>query len=330
MKEFNALRAPFKIYGVPLFEQNGMMERIPRSLREKVPSLADLGRRTPGARLAFRTDSAHIGLTIHFEKISVDIGMAIYACQSASVYAGGRYLGLVCAPNYSTPRAEGLLEKRPVMEDVMIYLPRNEVITGITVALDDGAAVEAPTPYAHPVPVVFYGSSITEGAHPSMQSNAYTALLSRWLDVDFVNLGFSGAARGELDVADFINTLNMSAFVLDYDHNAPSPEHLAATHEPFFLRIREKHPDLPILILTKPDADYRDTAPRLAVIRATYENALRAGDKNVWFIDGATFFGDTDRDACSADTVHPNDLGMYRMAQTIRPLLAEMLGIADR
>lgn len=324
MKEFNALRAPFKIYGVPLFEKNGLMERVPRALREELPLLEFLGRRTPGARLAFRTDSEHFDVKIHFEKISADIGMSIFACQSANVYAGSRYLGLARAADYNTPIAAGSFTKQPGMQDIMIYLPRNEVVTGITIAVDDNAVIEAPTPYKRPVPIVFYGSSITEGGCCSKPANAYNALVCRWLDSDFINLGFSGSARGELAMADYINTLDMSLFVLDYDHNAPSVEHLAATHEPFFKRIREKHPDLPILILTRPDADYGDAEARRDVVRATYDNAVKAGDKNVWFIDGKTYYGEEDRDACSADTCHPNDLGMYRMAQVIKPVLEEM------
>ena len=84
-------------------------------------------------------------------------------------------------------------------------------------------------------------------------------------------------------------------------------------------------------MLTKPDADYDpESGKRRDIIRATYEHAVAAGDKRVWFIDGATYYGDTDRDACSADTCHPNDLGMYRMAQTIRPVMEEMLALVDR
>ena len=100
----------------------------------------------------------------------------------------------------------------------MIYFPRNEVVTGLAVGVDDDAVVEPPTPFRHAKPVVFYGSSITEGGCCSKPANAYSAFLSRWLDFDCINLGFSGAARGEPAMADFIATLDMSVFVLDYDH----------------------------------------------------------------------------------------------------------------
>lgn len=331
MKDYNYHQSPIKVYGVPYFEENGIMERLPRRVREQVPSLENLGRRTPGARLAFRTDSQRFEIRIRFESISPDVGMSLFACQGANVYVGehtgsARCLGLVVPAGYSSTLAVGRFEKENVMQDVTVYLPRNEVICDMTVSIEDGARLEAPTPYRYEKPVVFYGSSITEGGHASRPANFYNALLSRWLDFDYINLGFSGSARGELAIADYVNELDKSLFVYDYDHNAPDKEHLLATHEPFFRRIREHSPDLPVLMLTRPDADTGfEVAQRRDIIRATYEHAVAAGDKNVWYIDGGTYYGMQDRDACSSDGCHPNDLGMYRMAQVIRPVMEEML-----
>ncbi|MBO7525461.1 MAG: hypothetical protein J6T42_01515, partial [Clostridia bacterium] len=47
------------------------------------------------------------------------------------------------------------------------------------------------------------------------------------------------SARGETSMTDYIKTLDMSVFVMDYDHNAPSTEHLKNTHEPMFRAIRD-------------------------------------------------------------------------------------------
>jgi len=127
-------------------------------------------------------------------------------------------------------------------------------------------------------------------------------------------------------MADYINTLDMGAFVYDYDHNAPTVEHLAKTHKPFFERIREAHPDIPILMMTRPaEIYYDDYKARREVVRATYDVAVAAGDKNVYFIDGETFYGETNRNLCSIDGCHPNDLGFFRMANVIRPTLEKML-----
>ncbi len=131
-------------------------------------------------------------------------------------------------------------------------------------------------------------------------------------------------------MADFINGIDMGVFVYDYDHNAPNVAHLENTHEPFFKRIREAHPDLPILMMSRPKCRYNEQdRARREIIRATYEHALAAGDKRVRFLDGETFFGTVDSDLCTVDGTHPNDLGFYRMAKVIRPTLEELIGMVE-
>lgn len=78
--------------------------------------------------------------------------------------------------------------------------------------------------------------------------------------------------------------------------------------------------------MSKPDFDY-DTASdcRRSIILQTVARAKAAGDENVWFIDGQTLWGEDERDACAVDTCHPNDLGFYRMAKAVQPLLKEAL-----
>ena len=328
MARFDFRQKPFRLYGVPFFDSTGKLERVPEDVAKQCnDGVVTLSKRCPGARLRFCTDSRKISFRITLASIEPDIGMSIYSCQSGNVFIGSRYAGLVKPSGYDSVLCEGAFEKDAGMEDVTLFLPRNEPVAGIEIELDDGAAVEAPTPYAHAKPILFYGSSITEGGCCSGAANAYNALLSRWLDADYYNFGFSGSARGELAMADYITTIEKSVFVMDYDHNSPSEEHLAATHEPFFRRIREREPELPIVILTRPDFDFHaECAPRREIIRATYEHAKAAGDENVYFLNGERFFGDEDRDACKpTDCTHPNDLGMCRMAKVIDPVLRGIL-----
>ena len=132
-------------------------------------------------------------------------------------------------------------------------------------------------------------------------------------------------------MADYINTLDFSVLVYDYDHNAPTVEHLRATHEPFYKRIREKNPNVPIVMITRPTATFDDDArARRDVVKATYENAIKNGDKNVYFIDGEDFFKDfDDKEVCFIDTIHPTDLGFYKMTELIEPVVKRALNIAD-
>ncbi len=213
-------------------------------------------------------------------------------------------------------------------ETVTINLPRNDHLLSMEIGIDEDAAIKEAPNYTIEAPILFYGSSITEGGCAARVGNAYTSLVCRWLDADYRNYGFSGSARGEQEFAKYITEHEKaSAFVYDYDHNAPDVAHLRATHEPFFKTVREKFPDLPILMMSKPDtdSDIEDSKRRRDVIYQTYQNAVAEGDKRVWFLDGGTFFGKESRSECTVDGTHPNELGFMKMAEAVYPMLKEML-----
>jgi len=121
-------------------------------------------------------------------------------------------------------------------------------------------------------------------------------------------------------------SLDASVFVIDYDHNAPTESHLRATYKRLLETIRKSHPLTPIVIMTSPNSEYMyHGEERKEYIKSVYENAKSNGDENVYFIDGRTLFGEEDRDICTVDCVHPNDLGFYRMAKTVYPVLDKIL-----
>ena len=123
-------------------------------------------------------------------------------------------------------------------------------------------------------------------------------------------------------MADYIASLDMSLFVLDYDHNAKTLDHLIATHEPFFKTVRSAHPNIPIVIVTRPNCS-PDMQERFEIIKRTYDNAKRNGDENVYLVNGKDFFGgDLD---FTVDTVHPSDVGYYFMAKGIADVLRPLV-----
>lgn len=334
MKTYRYTDSPLEVHGLPFWNENHLLERLPaktlESLKAENPGsgVLNLQKRCPGARICFRTNAKRFTVRMELETISPDVGMSIFACQAINVMIGphktARFAGLVNPPDYNTLKAERTFSKSDETEDITLFLPRNEPVKNIEIEVDDDAIVESPTPYRYP-PILFYGSSITEGGCCCRMTNAYNALISSDLDVDYYNYGFSGSARGEMALADCIADIPMSIFVYDYDHNAPTPEHLKRTHEPFFKRIREKNPDLPVIMITRPVyVGSQDADIRADIIRETYENAKKAGDKNVYFIDGRKFFGDRGA-LCSCDDCHPNDLGFYLMAQAIEPTVKAIL-----
>lgn len=240
------------------------------------------------------------------------------------VYFGDRFEGTfmppVSLPNkaYESLKCFGEGEKT-----VTLNFPLYGALSELYVGIDEDATVSEAPDYKYETPVVYYGSSITQGGCASRGGMSYQAQLTRWLDCDHVNLGFSGNAKGEPAMVEYMAGLDMSVFVCDYDHNAPTAEHLAATHEPLYRGIRAKHPDTPIIFISRPSVHENDA--RVRVIKATYDKAVSEGDKNVWFIDGASFFPFSSNEH-TVDNCHPTDLGFYLMAKGIEPVLREALG----
>ena len=330
MKTYSCRQKPIRVYGLPEFEKTGELRRLPDEVIKEVQSLAHLGRRAMGGRVRFRTDSPKITVNVKLETLAPDRAMSIYSCQSVYVFEGcgedSRYLGIAFPVNYEQKEYSATFNKSEGMEDITVWLPRNELISELSVSIEDDAEICEPTPYRYEKPIVFYGSSITECGSASSVFNGYNSIVASHLDSNFVNLGFSGSAKGELAMAEYIKSLDMSIFVYDYDHNAPNVEHLESTHETFFLRIREANPDLPVVMMTRPAVVYgEDEKKRREVVRKTYNDAVNRGDKNVYFIDGETFFGEKDRYLCTVDKIHPNDLGFYRMACVVEPVIRGIL-----
>ncbi len=216
------------------------------------------------------------------------------------------------------------------MQEYRINLPLYSGLERLEIGISQGAKVTKAPAHKVEKPILFYGSSITQGGCASRPSTCHAALLSSWVDAEQINMGYSGNAKGEPVVAEEIAKLDLSCFVMDYDFNADTPEYLAQTHEPFFRIIREKNPDLPVIFISRPHGksdDLAEAEQRRAIIYKTYENAKNSGDNKVFFVDGMSFFAEVGREVPTVDRVHPTDLGFYLMAKGILPALKEALGL---
>ena len=82
-------------------------------------------------------------------------------------------------------------------------------------------------------------------------------------------------------------------------------------------------------MISKPDVFTYPKADeiRKKVIIDSYNKAVDAGDKNVYFIDGATLFDGEFRESCTSDGCHPNDIGFLRMADKIGAVIARAMNI---
>jgi len=336
----NVLDAPFNLYGLCDPHGGGAFHRIPQEVADATnEGVKFLNLHTSGGRVRFKTDSPHLAVKVKLSGVGMMPHMTLVGTAGIDVYLGYdgeyRYYGS-CLTEMGNDAAIKMTENKGYtnmvwlpaegMQDVLLNLPLYGGIDELWLGLAPGSKIEPAAPYRDLLPTVYYGSSITQGGCASRPGNHYPNILSRKYNVDFRNLGFSGSARGEQAISDYIASQPMSAFVYAYDHNAPTVEHLAATHEPMYLNIRATHPDTPVVFITRPGIRYNaEERARREVVKATYENA-RARGENVYFVDGETIFAIFGGDGGSVDGCHPNDLGFACVAAALDPIFAEIYG----
>lgn len=330
LRFYDALQAPFQICGV--FYENGKFRRLPESVAEATSAgVLRLHSQTAGGRIRFQTDSPYVAIHAkmsgisrmsHFP-LSGTAGFDLYAAWEGQI---DRYMGTFMPPMDMVDGYESIIRfGSGKMREITINMPLYSGVDMVYIGLQEGATILPPKPYKPCKPIVYYGSSITQGGCASRPGNAYESVICRRLGTDYVNLGFSGNAQGEQTMADYIAGLPMSAFVLDYDHNAPTPEHLQATHEKMFLTVRKTHPDIPIVMMTRPKIYLTDEeVKRREIVRATYQNAINRGDQNAYLLLGSELIGDAGNEG-TVDGCHPTDYGFASMARVLGDLLEKLV-----
>ena len=337
---YNVRNEPFSVYGLLPGAVGEPFCRIPRKVAERVNAgVLRLHRNTAGGRVRFRTNSSCVAIRAKMPGKCLMPHMPFLGSSGFDLYVinsgAYQYKGSFIPPINRSDVFESIVKfDNSLMKEIVIHFPLYDNVEELLIGVEQDALIEKGNDYRLNKPVVFYGSSITQCGCVSRPGNGYTNLISQKLDLDHVNLGFSGNACGEKSMAEYISEQPMSLFFMDYDHNSVIPQ-LEANHETFFLTIREKNPNLPIILATRTlvprtaqmaqERDYRRK-----VIYRTYENALKRGDKNVKFIDGSTVYSQAEQlgvaaDSCTVDGVHPNDLGFACMAKTFGKAISQMI-----
>ncbi len=219
----------------------------------------------------------------------------------------------------------------PGTREFMLYFPLYNGVREVEIGLPKTATLKrAPQRKSGLKPIVFYGTSITQGGCASRPGMVHTAILGRWLDAPVINLGFSGNGRMEAEVAELIAELDPSVIVLDCLPNIGAAEITERT-APLVAIIRKKHPRTPILFVE--DRSYTDSfliaskrqrnETSRAALRKEYEKLKAAGDQNLYYLPGEHLLGDDGEG--TVDSSHPTDLGFYRQAQAFQKALKPIL-----
>ena len=329
IKYYDVKEDPFQVYGLYDYKNQDVYKRLPDEIGLNTnPGVAQLYMDTAGGRVRFSTDSDYIILCAHMPKIGHHSHMPLQGGAGFDIYEDNPLTGESVYVNTFRPpynMTNGYVSihrfKQKKLRYFTLNFPTYSRVSKVELGLEETATVGAGLPYRNKKPFVFYGSSITQGGCASRPGNNYISLVCRRLNLDYINLGFSGSGKAEDIIVDYMANLEMSAFISDYDHNAPNPEYLRETHCKMYRKIREKHPTIPYLMMSRPDfigvGRVDDSIARRDVIIDTFRYAKSEGDENVYYIDGESYYHGQWEDACTVDRCHPNDMGFMFMADKV-------------
>lgn len=324
---------PFSIYGLYQPKEPGLFRRLPEDeARKTSENVWMLSTNTSGGRIRFQTDSQRIYVKILYasRKLATPRATALSATGAFcfDLYVDGEFVCIFIPKKIEerNPFAhfcidDNILEsmisfRSQKMRDIIIHMPCFADILEVYIGVEEHAEVKKGKAYQNEKPIVFYGSSITQGACVSRPGNMYQNILSQKLNFDYVNLGFSGSALAEDSIIDYISQMDMQMLVFDYDHNAPTPEYLEKTHYKALEKIRGVQKDIPIFILTRPNISggVEEVESRRNIIYKSYQTLCSNGDQNVYFVDGGKAFHSLNKNMMTIDGIHPNDFGFYCIA----------------
>lgn len=204
------------------------------------------------------------------------------------------------------------------MREYRMYLPLYDGVEKLEIGIDSLRKIEKPV-RSNQRPIVFYGHSITQGGCASRPGMAYTNIISRKLNVECLNFGFSGNGKMEKTIAELISGIDASCYVIDCTATMSAEE----VHEntiPLVEIIRSKHPATPIVFIEcmmDEKAFFDDTTMnkinnKNIALKTEYEKIVKNGFSNIYYIESKGALGN-DHEA-TVDGVHFTDLGFLRFA----------------
>ncbi len=327
-----------EIDGLPWFSENGgELFRLPVRLKDTYRKpVWELAESPSGGRIRFRTDSTTLAIRLEYPEPPGMKNMHAFGQTGVDLYADGVYRGTAIADHDAKPgktyEHSYYKDQARAQREVTLYLPLYIGVKILGIGVDAEARLEQAKPFAIAKPLVFYGTSITQGGCASRSGMSYQAILGRMLNADFVNLGFSGNGLGEPELARAVADIDASYYVLDFAQNNPTVDSLAQAYAPFIETIRGKRAEAPILVITPIYAAHESWSrdARLEdmreLIRRVAAEKIAAGDRHLEILEGTDLLGPARGDGL-VDGTHPNDLGFQWMAEGLAARIGKVLGV---
>ncbi|MEO6922342.1 MAG: SGNH/GDSL hydrolase family protein [Bryocella sp.] len=332
-----------EVDGLPFYLQNGGdLYRLSHKDDSTYPRrVVALAKEPSGARIRFRTNSTTLAIRLEYPSPPHMANMQPFGQSGVDLYVGNTSWGTAIADKDAAPgkvyeHVYFNFTARPQQaRDITLYLPLYLGVKVVGIGVDEAATIERPLPFALPKPLVFYGTSITQGCCASRSGVSYAANLGRLFNLDFVNLGFSGAGKYEQSLAKTVAQIDAAAYILD-GSNFETGAELNAALGPFIQTIRSAHPDTPILVVSSPYYPQettsvtreRNSGEKRDVTRNVVSTFIAHGDHHIQLIEGTDLLGPLET-AGTTDGIHPNDLGIEWMTRGYAKRLVTVLNLYD-
>jgi lysophospholipase L1-like esterase len=313
-------------------------DRLPAKAEGKVPpAVWNLSRQSAGLAVRFITDAASIQLKWSLTNANLAMphmpatgvsGLDLYVRSSKD----GRWQWAGVGQPLQKDDNRAAITVPAGKKECLLYLPLYNGVSAVEVGLPKDSFFSKALPRAatHQKPIVFYGTSITQGGCASRPGMVHTAILGRRFERPVINLGFSGSGRMDQAVVDLLAEIDAAVYVIDCLPNMQDKE-IAERTGPLVQTLRKARPTTPILLVedrTYSNAPVNDAARKRnesnrAAIRAEYDKLLRAKVPLVHYLKGDRLLGDDGEG--TVDGSHPTDLGFARQADQFADALAPLL-----
>ncbi len=297
--------------------------RLPAKAKGKVTeNVWSLSKNTAGICVRFITDSKQIGAAwdgggaMNHMAATGNSGLDLYEKKDGK----WEYCG---TGRPKTTRTVNMIakERSDKTTEYLLYLPLYQKVTELKIGIESGAFLAPGQPRPkEKKPIVFYGTSITQGGCASRSGMCHPGILGRWLDREVINLGFSGAGKMEKEMADLMAELDPCLYIFECLPNM-TMDMVRERVEPFVKIIRNARPDTPILLVENP---LKNQEKQNEELKKIYEKLLAGGMKNLHYMPGQGQLAGEENG--TVDGVHPTDLGFFRMAVFYRPYLEKLIG----
>lgn len=319
----------FTILGLPWFEANRpSLWRVPVKSAATLPKGVQNRAKCPsGARIVLHSNTSRLMI-----KTAAPV---TGGAKRFATFVNGR----ACAPAESDGPAvkqeytlfAGLDRSA---KEIVIYLPHLQELEVTALGFDrDANFSDPPSVSGRALPIVFYGSSVCQGSGALNPGQTYPAIVARELNRDFINLGFGGAGKAEPDVVELVNSLPASCYVFDLGKSYGAQD--AAAFTAMLRAIRQRHPGIPLIVATPITSAKEVAEPAYAersihtrtVMRQAFHELARAGEKQLYLVEGEDLLGFKDHATLSKDGVHPSENGYGLIAARLAPTLRQALGL---